>query len=253
MHVVGLTGGISTGKSTVSNYMQSNGLNVIDADLIARQVVKRGETCYFAVIDTFGPEILADDSQIDRAKLGQIIFNNPEKRKLLNQLVHPTIRLHILSQTLLLFLKGKRVAILDTPLLFESGLHRWVHSTCVVYCSEVTQKQRLMGRDGLNSQDAQSRMNSQMPIDQKRALATHVIDNSNTLSETRKQVDLYIHSLLKPTWIYWLSLLLFYGPCLTAYTGISLVLWIDKCLKVGFIRKRAIPTPPIAQVAPAAE
>jgi dephospho-CoA kinase len=133
MLIVGLTGGISTGKSTVSHFVSSQNIPVIDADLIAREIVIPGTTAYQLIVEHFGHGVLTESGNIDRAALGNIIFSNAQERSVLNSITHPRIRLVLLQKVIFEFLKGKKMVILDTPLLFEAGLHRWVHATIVVY------------------------------------------------------------------------------------------------------------------------
>lgn len=131
MKLIGLTGGIATGKSTVSNSLSP--IPVVDADLVARQVVQPHEPAYYAVISTFGSDVLTPSGEIDRAKLGTIVFNDTQARKKLNGATHPMIRLEMLRQMLWWFLKGERMVVLDTPLLYEAGLYKWVNKVMVVY------------------------------------------------------------------------------------------------------------------------
>lgn len=133
MKILGLTGGISSGKSTVSHFVSTSQIPILDADIIAREVVQPGKVCYHLILDHFGHGILDEKSHIDRGTLGQIIFSNAEERKALNQITHPRIRIEMLKQVLYYFLKGKSMVVLDTPLLFEAGFYRWVHATVVVY------------------------------------------------------------------------------------------------------------------------
>ena len=121
MKIIGLTGGIATGKSTVSQFLASSGIPIIDADIIAREVVEPGQVSYHLILDYFGMEILDSSSNIDRAKLGNIIFGDAAERKALNEITHPRIRLQILKNILLNFMKGEIMVVLDTPLLYETG------------------------------------------------------------------------------------------------------------------------------------
>lgn len=243
MHIIGLTGGIASGKTTVGKYLQNSGLPVIDADEVARVVVRPGTPTYFSIVDRFGLGILTNDSQIDRPTLGQIIFNNKEKRDLLNSLVHPAIRLEIVQRSLWYFLRGHRAIVLDTPLLFESGMHRFVTCTLVVYVPPHLQKQRLMQRNGLNAGDAQARINSQMPIEKKKDLATYVVDNSGTMSETREQVDRMLPEF-RTNWLFRAIIYVtLFWPCLCAYCAIHMANKLDSWGSVGIIWKRQVPAP----------
>lgn len=189
MQVLGLTGGIATGKSTVSAILKKAGCVIIDADRIAREVVKKGLPAYRKIIDTFGDNILSPDGEIDRSALGDIIFNDPQKKQLLNRIVHPyvsketNLQLKHIEKT-----HPNTIVILDIPLLLEAQIHKALSEVIVVYVPEHTQIKRLMQRDGISETDALARINSQMPIEEKKNLATIVIDNSGTRENTRKQI-----------------------------------------------------------------
>lgn len=133
MQIVGLTGGISTGKSSVSHFISTSNTAVIDADLIAREVVQPGQVAYHLIQKHFGDRVIGSDGGIDRGALGAIIFSNKNERTKLNGITHPRIRVILLKRILCVFLTGKAMVVLDIPLLFESGLNRWVNSTVVVY------------------------------------------------------------------------------------------------------------------------
>uniref|UniRef100_A0A8C1UN61 Dephospho-CoA kinase domain containing n=1 Tax=Cyprinus carpio TaxID=7962 RepID=A0A8C1UN61_CYPCA len=149
------------------------------------------------IVQHFGREILLDNGEIDRQKLGQIIFSSPEKRKLLNSITHPEIHKEMFKQILLYFLKGYRYVILDVPLLFETRrLTRFLTHTVVVYCDPATQLSRLMQRDGLSPEEAEQRIGAQMPLKEKRGLASHVIENSGSREDTHRQV-LRLHTKLE--------------------------------------------------------
>jgi dephospho-CoA kinase len=188
VQVIGLTGGIATGKSTVSIILKKAGAIIIDADRIARDVVKKGLPAYQKIRDTFGDNVLLPDGEIDRSVLGDIIFNDPQKKQLLNRIVHPYV-----SQETNLQLKHiekthpHSIVILDIPLLMEAQMHQDLSDVIVVYVPEHTQIKRLMRRDGILEADARARVRSQMPIEEKKDLATIVIDNSGTRENTRKQ------------------------------------------------------------------
>ncbi|XP_066539476.1 dephospho-CoA kinase domain-containing protein [Hoplias malabaricus] len=197
MFLVGLTGGIASGKSTVSSQLRELGCPVVDADAVARKVVEPDTSAYRLVVQHFGQEVLLENGEIDRQKLGRIIFSSPEKRKLLNSITHPEIHRAMLKQILLYFLQGYRYVILDVPLLFETRrLTRFLNHTVVVYCDPATQLARLMQRDGLNQEEAKQRVAAQMPMKEKRGLASHVIENSGSREDTHRQV-LKLHTKLE--------------------------------------------------------
>jgi dephospho-CoA kinase len=201
--VVGLTGGISTGKSTVSNLLRSKDLPIVDADVIARQVVEPGSSSLSQIVKTFGPEVLQDDGSLDRKKLGSIVFNDEEKRKKLNGIVHPAVRKAMLLGVVKYWMAGHKVCVVDVPLLIESGLWRFVATTVVVYCDPETQLTRLMKRDGSTREEASSRLNSQKPITEKLQYADYVIDNSGNQDQLRKNVDEFVEKVNHGVWWTW--------------------------------------------------
>ncbi|PIA44458.1 hypothetical protein AQUCO_01700215v1 [Aquilegia coerulea] len=187
MRIVGLTGGIASGKSTVSNLFKSNGIPVVDADLIARDVLKKGTGGWRRVVDAFGRDILQDDGEVDRAKLGQIVFSDPAKRQLLNRLLAPFISSGMFWEVFKLWIKGSKVIVLDVPLLFEAKLDRWTKPIIVVWVDPETQLQRLMARDEISEEQAKNRINAQIPLDWKKTKADIVIDNSGSLEALHEQ------------------------------------------------------------------
>ncbi|XP_007437097.1 dephospho-CoA kinase domain-containing protein [Python bivittatus] len=197
MFLVGLSGGIASGKSTVAALLQELGCVVIDADVIARQVVQPCFQAYQRIVHSFGPEILLENGEINREALGSIIFSQPEKRKLLNSITHPEIQKEMLKQILKYFVLGYRYVILDIPLLFETKmLSKFMKHTVVVYCDPQAQLSRLMHRNGLTQTEAEARIAAQMPLAQKVKLADHVIDNSGDAEATKRQV-LELHAALE--------------------------------------------------------
>ena len=186
--IIGLTGGIASGKSTVSNWLISQGYPVVDADIAARRVVEPGMPALREITEAFGRDILLEDGTLDRKKLGAIIFSDEEKRQTLNAIVHPAVREWMRQETERAFSEGASVVIMDIPLLFESKLTHMVEETVLVYVSMETQLKRLMDRDGYSEADALARIHAQMPIDDKRKLADYIIDNNGPVSETIEQV-----------------------------------------------------------------
>jgi dephospho-CoA kinase len=187
--IIGLTGGIASGKSTVSSLLAQKGFTVVDADLAARKVVEPGEPAYLKIVETFGQDILNKEGTLDRAALGSIIFHNEERRKELNGIVHPAVRAEMLAEKEKAFENGKQTVVMDIPLLFESNLTWMVEKTVVVYVDRDTQLSRLMLRNGLTEEEAKARVNSQMSLDEKRKLADAVLDNRGTIDETGVQLD----------------------------------------------------------------
>ncbi|MGE6259318.1 dephospho-CoA kinase [Heyndrickxia sporothermodurans] len=187
--IVGLTGGIASGKSTVSNMLKQKGFTIIDADIAAREVVNIGEDAYFQIIKDFGEDILLEDRSLDRKKLGSIVFHNRDKRLLLNNIVHPAVRKYMLSKKDEAVNEGKQTVILDIPLLFESQLTYMVDRTILVYVEPPIQLARLMERNQLSKEDALARIHSQMPLDEKVKLADAVINNNTELNNTKYQLE----------------------------------------------------------------
>ncbi|MBH9967806.1 dephospho-CoA kinase [Rossellomorea oryzaecorticis] len=188
--ILGLTGGIASGKSTVSEMLSKKGYTVIDADLAARKVVEVGQPAYLAIVEEFGRSILhTDDDTINRAKLGDIVFHNEEMRKKLNGIVHPAVRGLMLSEKDQAIESGKNTIIMDIPLLYESDLTWMVDRTIVVYVDEETQLSRLMKRNQFTEQEASSRIASQFPLKGKIGLADAVINNNGTIEETGEQLE----------------------------------------------------------------
>lgn len=186
--IIGITGGIASGKSTVSLYLQELGFTIVDADRASRAVVEPGEEAYHQVVKAFGEDILLTDGNIDRVKLGSIIFNDQEKRLLLNGIVHPAVRNWMRVKTEAALSSGEETVFMDIPLLFESKLTFMVDKTLLIYVDEQVQLKRLMNRNGLSETEALARINSQMPLADKKALADAVIDNNGDINETKRQV-----------------------------------------------------------------
>jgi dephospho-CoA kinase len=188
VQVIGLTGGIATGKSTVSAILKKAGAVIIDADRIAREVVKKGLPAYREIVENFGETVLLSNGEINRSVLGDLIFNDPRKKQLLNRIVHPHVRRETNRQ-----LKDMEnsspntIVILDIPLLFEAEMHKDLSEVIVVYAPEHIQIKRLMKRDNISEADAVARVRSQMPIEEKKNRATIVIDNAGTMEDTRKR------------------------------------------------------------------
>ncbi|MEH7379697.1 dephospho-CoA kinase [Bacillus sp. JJ1533] len=184
---IGLTGGIASGKSTVSQMFKEAGIVVIDADVIARKVVEVGEEAYEQIVESFGKDILLPDMSIDRPKLGSVVFFSEEKRLLLNSIVHPAVRKQMLKEREAHIKNGEETVVLDIPLLFESKLTSLVDRTLLVYVDYGIQLARLMNRNNLNKEEAEARIHSQMPLKDKIQLSDAVIDNNGTIEKTKDQ------------------------------------------------------------------
>ncbi len=187
--VIGLTGGIASGKSTVSNMIIKMGIKVVDADQIARDVVEIGKPAYNQIVKVFGKEILQHDNSLNREKLGALVFSDQKKREQLNKIVHPEVRKEMLHQVNEEKELGSDAVVLDIPLLFESKLTYMVDKTILVYVDEEIQLQRLMNRNGYNKDQAKLRIQSQLPLKDKRKLADEVINNNDSLEKTKSQLE----------------------------------------------------------------
>ncbi|XAR61312.1 Dephospho-CoA kinase [Bertholletia excelsa] len=201
MRIVGLTGGIASGKSTVSNLFKAHGIPVVDADLVARDVLKKGTGGWKKVVAAFGEDILQENGEVDRPKLGSIVFSDPDKRHLLNRLLAPYISSGILWEIMKLWMKGHKVIVLDIPLLFEAKMDKWTKPIIVVWIDPETQLQRLMARDRTSAEEAENRIQAQMPLDLKKTKADIVIDNTGSLEELNERFQKVLARVSKPlTW-----------------------------------------------------
>lgn len=181
--IIGLTGGIATGKSTVSKILKDNGYVVIDADSLARKVVEIGQPAYNEIVKNFGEDILNSDMTIDRKTLGRLIFSNDELKLVLNNITHPYIYQEI-KKEINKKCRDNKIVFLDIPLLFEEyskimELGIDFQETWLVYVNEKTQLNRLMKRDNLDREESQKRINSQMSMNTKYRMADVIIDNND--------------------------------------------------------------------------
>jgi dephospho-CoA kinase len=186
--IIGLTGSIASGKSTIAEMLRNVGLPIVDGDVIAREVVEPGKPALQQIVDVFGAEILTDEGVLNRPMLGQIIFSDIEKRKALNAIMHPAIRAEMLRQRDRFVEAGQHV-VLDIPLLFENKLQHLVEKVLVVTVSEETQLARLMERNGLTEVEAKQRIASQLPLSVKEAGADAVVDNNGSIEESEHQLQ----------------------------------------------------------------
>ena len=188
MKLIGLTGGAGSGKSTVAEMFRELGAVVVDADEATHAVYASGSEGFNQVVREFGQEYVRD-GQIDRARLGEVVFHDEGARSRLNAIVHPRVRQWMADETARAVEDGAEVVIHDVPLLFENGLQGLYSSTVLVYTTPETQLRRLVEERGLTSDRALKMLAAQMPIDEKRSLADFVIDNGGTREETRGQVE----------------------------------------------------------------
>ncbi len=198
MIIAGLTGGIATGKSTVSSIFREAGAIIIDADAIARDAVKKNLPAWHEIVNYFGEKVLLPDGEINRTYLGDIIFRDSSKKEILNKIVHPYV---IQKVAELIEEIGKEspdsIVILDVPLLIEAKMDKGLEDAILVYTPEWIQIERLIERDGISEGDALLRVRSQMPIDKKKEFSTIIIDNSGTIEATKKRALEVFDSLKK--------------------------------------------------------
>lgn len=212
MFLVGLTGGIATGKSTVSRMLATDrehggfSVPVIDADLIARDVVRPGCRAWRKIREIFGDEVLLETGELDRAKLGSIIFADESKRRLLNFITHPAIHRAMFIECFKCLIRGHRFVVFDIPLLYETNMMlKWFSRVIVVRCTAEQQLSRLLSRNPeLSEEDARRRIASQMSLADKCELADFVIDNSSDEMTTRQQLSLIVDELNASRTHWWL-------------------------------------------------
>ena len=198
MLTIGLTGGIASGKSTVAGMLQRKGALLLDADLIAREIVKPGEKAWQEIVDFLGPAILTLEGSIDRRRLGELVFSDAEIRERINKITHPRIVQELLAGAE----KHKKensgpALVLEIPLLIELNLQNAVDLVLLVYVSPEIQLARLQKRDRLSSSQAMNRLQAQMPLTEKKKFAHYIIENSGSREETAGQVALFWKRVIK--------------------------------------------------------
>ncbi|WFC98054.1 dephospho-CoA kinase [Malassezia yamatoensis] len=200
MLVIGLTGGIASGKSSVSKLLRNKGIPVVDLDEIAVEVVKPGSPTLKRLTMAFGDEILNEDRSLNRAALGRLAFENPEKTRLLNQITHTTIRKVMIFRLIKLWLTGTRCVVVDTPLLIEAGLYKWCGLNVIVWCTFEQQLTRMLKRDanvkGLTEDDARARLASQLSLRAKLRYADKIIDNSTECHDGTTPMEAEVQALV---------------------------------------------------------
>ncbi|AMJ40492.1 dephospho-CoA kinase [Anaerotignum propionicum] len=190
MKVIGLTGGTGSGKSVVSQCLREAGAAIIDADLIAHQIIKKGKPAYDELVAYFGEQILQEDGEIFRRKLGEIVFRDKEKLEFLNICTHKYIVQEIAEQIQETKEKNQsKLIIIDAPLLIEAGLNEICDAIWVVYAHEEVRARRVMQRDGITYETAKARIANQKSWEEYKSYAHEVIDNSDTLENVQKQVE----------------------------------------------------------------
>lgn len=188
MKLIGLTGGIASGKSTVAAILTRLGATVINADELSREVVQPGKDAWKEIIDAFGTDILQEDNTLDRGNLRKIVFDSAAARRKLEAIIHPRVRALAEAKIQELAAAGHSVIVYEVPLLFEVQLHQWLRPVILVACDTATQKKRLRQRDRLTEPEAERHINAQMSLDEKRKLADYIIENNGSLEELEEQV-----------------------------------------------------------------
>ena len=192
MKIVGLTGGISSGKSTVSSYFKQLEIPVIDADEVARKVVEPNSQGAKEIRKAFGSDVFEEDGTLNRQKLGELVFSNAENRQKLDELLQPLIKIMILEEIEAYRQKGEKMIVLDLPLLFEKQYEELCEEIIVVYVPKELQLERLMKRNQYTKQEALSRIDSQLSIEEKRKRATVLLDNQGTIQQLYHQVEQWL-------------------------------------------------------------
>lgn len=195
MMVIGLTGGIASGKSTISDMLRELGAAVIDADIVSRDVVSQGSIAYNRIIESFGEDILLSDGEINRKLLGNIVFSDEEKLTLLNEITHPAIIENVNNRIAVLKQQHKKVVVVDAAILIEMGLNKHVDCVWLVLANRDTQLKRVMERDKLSSEDAWNRINAQMSNEERLKYADAIIDTTHPVEDVRNRVKELWYSL----------------------------------------------------------
>ena len=194
--IIGITGSIGTGKSTVSNYLISKGYSVVDADKISKGAYNVGSNGYKAILEVFGEEILNSNGEVDRKKIKKIVFDNSNMLQRLNMAIHPII-INEIEKEIEILLESQNVVFLDAPLLIETELHKKVDKIIVVVCDKNEQINRIIKRDKITADMAISIINSQMSIDEKLKFADYIVYNNSTIENLYSQVDEIILEIKK--------------------------------------------------------
>ena len=187
VRIIGITGGIASGKSTVTEFLRQLGYQVIDADQVVHELQEPGELLYQALLSTFGSSILQEDGRLDRPKLGAMIFGNPELLEQSSQIQNQIIREELADRRDLLA-ETEDIFFMDLPLLFELGYESWFDQVWLVDVTEEIQLTRLMTRNALSQEEAEKRIAAQLSLREKRKRADVLIDNNGTVEETRQQI-----------------------------------------------------------------
>ncbi len=197
MKIVGLTGGVASGKTTVANMFKALGAKIVDADELARAAVARGTEAFQKIVEEFGSEFLNKNGELDRKKLGKYVFSDVTKKEKLEKIVHPVIGRMLMEAIESEREKGTEILILDIPLLFENNMQMWIRPVILVYADPDKQIERLMERENITELEAQNMIKSQMPLEEKKKLSDFIIDNNGDLIKTESQVKIIWEELKK--------------------------------------------------------
>ncbi len=187
--VLGLTGGIATGKSTADKFFEEKNIPIVDCDEIAHNIMNVNKPAWKDIKEIFGEKYLNEDQTINRKKLGKLVFNDPTKMKILNEITHPRIFQEMESQIAQYKSEGYSLIIVDAPVLFESHSEKYYDKTLVISLPQDLQIKRLMARNNLTKEEALSRINSQMSLKEKEARATYVIENTGSVEDLYKKLN----------------------------------------------------------------
>ena len=195
MKLVGLTGGIASGKSTVAEILKRQGAAIINADVLAREVVEPGHQAWTEIVNTFGIAVLQPDRTLDRQKLRAIIFDDAAARKKIESIIHPQVRALAEQRIREHAAAGYAVIVYEVPLLFEGNLQEWLRPVILVACDVDTQRNRLQSRDNLSAAQAQKHIDAQMSLEAKRRLTDYVIENNGSLEDLKRQVQAVLEKI----------------------------------------------------------
>lgn len=195
MRLVGLTGGIASGKSTFAAALRELGAPVLDADALARQAVRRGTPALAELVGAFGPEVLGADGELDRRRMATRVFSDPSARARLEAVVHPAVRRAVAEETARLAAAGQDLAFYDVPLLYETGLDAGLECVVVVYAPPEVQRARLASRDGIGPEEADARLAAQIPIDEKARRADVLVMNDGDVAALRDKARAVLGAL----------------------------------------------------------